>query len=136
MHWGGIVVAPGYTDEVKFDDGNPYGAGKVTGDTTELEDADLDAIDHLVTRALHVADRLAAAPAADGPAPPPGTACARCPARFPPVRVSIERAAAGTQGSTSSTQAGPGSPERPVPCAARRGVLLVRRGYLATRRDP
>jgi NAD(P)H dehydrogenase (quinone) len=59
MHWGGIVVAPGYTDEVKFDDGNPYGAGKVTGDTTELEDADLDAIDHLVTRALHVADRLA-----------------------------------------------------------------------------
>ena len=62
MHWGGIVVAPGYTDQVKFADGNPYGASKVTGDTTELEDADLDAIDHLVARALHVSDCLAASP--------------------------------------------------------------------------
>ena len=59
IHWGGIIVAPGYTDEVKFADGNPYGAGKVTGETTELEEPDLDAIDHLVTRALHVAERLA-----------------------------------------------------------------------------
>ena len=59
IHWGGIVVAPGYTDQVKFADGNPYGAGKVTGATTDLDDADRDAIDHLVTRALHVADRLA-----------------------------------------------------------------------------
>ena len=59
MHWGGIIVAPGYTDEVKFADGNPYGAGKVTGETTDLEEPDLDAIDHLVTRALHVAERLA-----------------------------------------------------------------------------
>ncbi len=59
MHWGGIIVAPGYTDEVKFADGNPYGASKVTGETTDLEDADLDAIDHLVTRALDVAERLA-----------------------------------------------------------------------------
>ena len=39
-------------------DGNPYGASKVTGDTTELEDTDLDAIDHLVARALHVSDCL------------------------------------------------------------------------------
>ena len=59
IHWGGIVVAPGYTDQVKFADGNPYGAGKVTGATTDLDDADRDAIDHLVTRALSVADRLA-----------------------------------------------------------------------------
>ena len=57
---GGIVVAPGYTDEVKFADGNPYGAGKVTGETTELEQSDLDAVDHLVTRVLDVAGRLAA----------------------------------------------------------------------------
>lgn len=59
MHWGGIVVAPGYTDPVKFNDGNPYGAGKVTGETTDLQGPDLDAIDHLVTRAIHVAERLA-----------------------------------------------------------------------------
>jgi NAD(P)H dehydrogenase (quinone) len=59
IHWGGIIVAPGYTDEVKFADGNPYGAGKVTGETTDLEEPDLHAIDHLVERALHVAERLA-----------------------------------------------------------------------------
>jgi NAD(P)H dehydrogenase (quinone) len=59
IHWGGIIVAPGYTDEVKFADGNPYGAGKVTGETTELEEPDLDAIDHLVTRVVDVAGRLA-----------------------------------------------------------------------------
>jgi NAD(P)H:quinone oxidoreductase type IV len=28
-HFGGIVVAPGYTDSVKFDDGNPYGSSHV-----------------------------------------------------------------------------------------------------------
>ncbi|HCB07356.1 MAG TPA: NAD(P)H:quinone oxidoreductase [Nocardioides sp.] len=59
MHWGGIIVAPGYTDEVKFADGNPYGASKVTGDTPELEQVDRDALDHLVTRVLDVAERLA-----------------------------------------------------------------------------
>ena len=59
MHWGGILVAPGYTDQVKFADGNPYGAGKVTGEDADLHEADTDAIDHLVTRALHVAERLA-----------------------------------------------------------------------------
>ena len=59
IHWGGIIVAPGYTDEVKFADGNPYGAGKVTADSTDLDETDLDAIDHLVERALHVAERLA-----------------------------------------------------------------------------
>jgi len=60
IHWGGIIVAPGYTDAVKFADGNPYGAGKVTGETSELGEPDLDAIDHLVTRVLDVAGRLAA----------------------------------------------------------------------------
>ena len=62
MHWGGIIVAPGYTDDLKFADGNPYGASKVTGETTELQGPDLDAIDHLVVRALTVADKLAAGP--------------------------------------------------------------------------
>lgn len=59
-HLGGIIVPPGYTDSVKFTDGNPYGVGKVTGQSTELDDDDLAALDHLVTRALEVADKLAA----------------------------------------------------------------------------
>lgn len=59
-HLGGIIVPPGYTDQVKFNDGNPYGVGKVTGRSTEIEDDDAAALDHLVTRALEVADKLAA----------------------------------------------------------------------------
>ena len=59
-HLGGIIVPPGYTDQLKFNDGNPYGVGKVTGQSTELNDDDLAALDHLVTRALDVAERLAA----------------------------------------------------------------------------
>ena len=35
-----------------------YGAGKVTGETTDLEQPDVDAIDHRVERALHVGERL------------------------------------------------------------------------------
>ena len=31
MHWGGILVTPGYTDPIKFQDGNPYGVSHVTG---------------------------------------------------------------------------------------------------------
>jgi len=30
-HFGGIVVAPGFTDPIKFDDGNPYGTSHVDG---------------------------------------------------------------------------------------------------------
>jgi NAD(P)H dehydrogenase (quinone) len=30
-HFGGVVVAPGYTDPVKFVDGNPYGTSHVSG---------------------------------------------------------------------------------------------------------
>lgn len=58
-HWGGIIVPPGYTDPIKFTDGNPYGVGKVTGGGTDLTDDDNSALDHLVTRVLSVADRLA-----------------------------------------------------------------------------
>lgn len=63
MHWGGIIVPPGYTDEVKFADGNPYGAGVVTGEdgsTKDLDGVESDAIDHLVERAIGVARKLAA----------------------------------------------------------------------------
>ena len=60
MHLGGIIVAPGYTDPSKFVDGNPYGASKVTGESSELDGTDTDALDHLVTRAIGVAQKLTA----------------------------------------------------------------------------
>jgi NAD(P)H dehydrogenase (quinone) len=61
FHFGGLVVAPGYTDPTKFVDGNPYGASHVTGPDNDapLEDAALNALDHLVERALTVAGKLA-----------------------------------------------------------------------------
>jgi NAD(P)H dehydrogenase (quinone) len=58
-HFGGIIVPPGYTDQIKFTDGNPYGVGKVTGGGGELTDDDNAALDHLVTRVLTVAGKLA-----------------------------------------------------------------------------
>ena len=58
-HFGGIIVPPGYTDQIKFTDGNPYGVGKVTGGGGELTDDDNAALDHLVTRVLKVAGKLA-----------------------------------------------------------------------------
>jgi len=59
-HFGGIIVPPGYTDPVKFQDGNPYGAGHVTGPDNDapLENVQLDALDHLVERVLTVAGKL------------------------------------------------------------------------------
>jgi NAD(P)H dehydrogenase (quinone) len=57
-HFGGIIVPPGYTDQVKFNDGNPYGVGKVTGQSAELDDTDNAALDHLVTRVLTIAGKL------------------------------------------------------------------------------
>jgi NAD(P)H dehydrogenase (quinone) len=59
-HFGGLVVAPGYTDPVKFADGNPYGVGKVTGvdGDGELDQRDADALDHLAERAVRVAAKL------------------------------------------------------------------------------
>ncbi len=62
MHLGGIVVAPGYTDPVKFVDGNPYGVSHTSGPDNDapLGDAVLDALDHLASRTVAVARRLAA----------------------------------------------------------------------------
>ena len=60
-HWGGLVVSPGYTDTVKFVDGNPYGVSKVTGPgdvAEELDSNDYNALDHLAERAIDVARRL------------------------------------------------------------------------------
>jgi len=59
-HLGGIIVPPGYTDQLKFNDGNPYGVGKVTGGGTDLDDHDLAALDHLAERAIRISEKLTA----------------------------------------------------------------------------
>ena len=59
-HFGGIIVPPGYTDPIKFADGNPYGVGKVTGGGGDLDDTDTAALDHLVTRVLTISGKLTA----------------------------------------------------------------------------
>lgn len=61
-HFGGLIVSPGYTDPVKFADGNPYGVGHVTGpdNDAELGGTEHDALDHLAERAVDVARRLKA----------------------------------------------------------------------------
>lgn len=60
-HFGGIVVAPGYTDPLKFADGNPYGVSHVTGGSNDapLTDVEFAALDHLAGRVITVAGRLA-----------------------------------------------------------------------------
>jgi NAD(P)H dehydrogenase (quinone) len=59
-HFGGLIVSPGYTDPVKFADGNPYGVGHVTGpeNNAELGNTEYDALDHMAERAVHVARLL------------------------------------------------------------------------------
>ena len=61
-HFGGVVVAPGYTDPLKFADGNPYGVSHVTGGSNDapLGDAQYAALDHLAQRIVTIADKLAA----------------------------------------------------------------------------
>lgn len=59
-HFGGVVVAPGYTDPLKFADGNPYGVSHVTGGSndTPLGDAQHAALDHLARRIVTVGGKL------------------------------------------------------------------------------
>ncbi len=60
MHFGGIIVPPGYTDQVKFADGNPYGVGLIANrdNIHELDETTNDALDHLARRVVTVAARL------------------------------------------------------------------------------
>jgi NAD(P)H dehydrogenase (quinone) len=60
MHLGGIIVPPGYTDQLKFVDGNPYGVSLLAGhdNISEFDDATNNALDHLARRVVAVADRL------------------------------------------------------------------------------
>ena len=61
-HFGGIVVAPGYTDMSKFVDGNPYGVSHVTGANNDapLTDVENTALDHLAERIVTIGKKLAA----------------------------------------------------------------------------
>lgn len=57
MHWGGIVVAPGYTDEVIFKTGgNPYGYSHTQG--AKFTEEAKSAIDHQTRRLAEVAGKL------------------------------------------------------------------------------
>jgi len=60
MHFGGVIVPPGYTEPLKFVDGNPYGVSLTAGhdNISELDDATNDALDHLARRVVSVAARL------------------------------------------------------------------------------
>lgn len=62
MHFGGILVPPGYTDPIKFSDGNPYGVGHVTGpqNQNEISQDTNAALDHLARRVVTIAGRLGA----------------------------------------------------------------------------
>lgn len=55
MHWGAIIVPPGYTDEAIFESGgNPYGVS-VTADEEGMSDADRRAIRHQAARLVRIA---------------------------------------------------------------------------------
>lgn len=60
MHFGGIIVPPGYTDALKFVDGNPYGVSLIAGhdNISEFDDATDNALDHMAKRVVAIADRL------------------------------------------------------------------------------
>lgn len=62
MHFGGVLVPPGFTDAVKFADGNPYGVSHITGpqNQNDLDDATHAALDHMATRVVEVAGKIAA----------------------------------------------------------------------------
>jgi NAD(P)H:quinone oxidoreductase type IV len=53
-HFGGILVAPGYTDPIKYADGNPYGASHVAGQ------GDIPVDDTARAAAAHQGKRVAA----------------------------------------------------------------------------
>jgi NAD(P)H dehydrogenase (quinone) len=59
LHWGSIIVAPGYTDASIFAaGGNPYGYSHTQG--KEFDDAAKAAIAHQATRLVTIAAKLAA----------------------------------------------------------------------------
>jgi NAD(P)H dehydrogenase (quinone) len=63
-HFGGIVVAPGYTDPMKFADGNPYGTSFVAGQGNPPDDVALNAARYQGERVVRIAAALKAGLAA------------------------------------------------------------------------
>ena len=60
MHWGAIIVAPGYTDPIQFKaGGNPYGVTVTANDAPIPEDV-TEAIRHQARRLVDFAGRIAA----------------------------------------------------------------------------
>ncbi|PZG41895.1 NAD(P)H dehydrogenase [Spongiactinospora gelatinilytica] len=58
-HFGGVIVAPGYTDPVKFADGNPYGTSHATvKGTVPIGDQTRDAARHQARRVVRLATAL------------------------------------------------------------------------------
>lgn len=59
MHWGTIIVTPGYTDPVLFGaGGNPYGTSVSVSQEGEMQEDVQGAVKHQVTRVLDVARRV------------------------------------------------------------------------------
>lgn len=55
IHWGAIIVAPGYTDDAIFESGNPYGFSCRAGEAEQGRAA----IEHQARRLVRFAERLA-----------------------------------------------------------------------------
>jgi NAD(P)H dehydrogenase (quinone) len=60
IHFGGVLVAPGYTDPVKFEEGNPYGVSSVQSEDGKISGEVRGALEHLVERTTSVAAALKA----------------------------------------------------------------------------
>ncbi|MEV6296683.1 NAD(P)H:quinone oxidoreductase [Streptomyces sp. NPDC004059] len=60
-HFGGLIVSPGYTDPVKFVDGNPYGTSHVDAQgTIPIGDQTRNAARHQAERVVQIAAALKA----------------------------------------------------------------------------
>ena len=58
-HFGGIIVGPGFTDPLKFQDGNPYGTSHVDGQgTLPVNEVTRAAARHQAQRVVQIAGRL------------------------------------------------------------------------------
>ena len=54
-HWGGVIVPPGYTDEIQFEQGNPYGPSHVRGEGVPPGPVELASAQYLGRRVTEVA---------------------------------------------------------------------------------